>query len=36
MGTDNSVMDFELETDCLDVDLYARGETGLTGDTFVP
>ena len=36
MELNNSVMDFDLETDYLDVDLYARGETGLTGDTFVP
>lgn len=34
--TEYSVMDVDIETNQLDVDIYARGETGLTGDTFVP
>ena len=34
--TQYSVMDVDIDTNYLDVDIYARGETGLTGDTFVP
>lgn len=34
--TNYSVMDVDIDTNYLDVDVYARGETGLQGDVFVP